>query len=189
MLVYHPALINYDQYLAIVQSTIQNVVIAAEAMQVVSLLLISKRLCSSICYCFHYCWCCWFHDVLGCQSWVHIHDQPCHLYRVFICIGLLAYVLYAFGSNGKPIVNERAVEALYILGYLVTQEAFSTLLGVVSLTAAETYIFRNLFKIMFLLLSCLGSSWSCFQSSGFNFLWEFWQMSPQIYKYKLINPK
>uniref|UniRef100_A0A671MYW5 SSD domain-containing protein n=1 Tax=Sinocyclocheilus anshuiensis TaxID=1608454 RepID=A0A671MYW5_9TELE len=73
-----------------------------------------------------------------------------------ICIGFSvdfsAHISYAFVSNKKPSANEKAVEALFNLGYPILQGAVSTILGVVVLSASKNYIFRTFFKIMFLVI-------------------------------------
>ncbi|KAL1276849.1 hypothetical protein QQF64_036472 [Cirrhinus molitorella] len=48
--------------------------------------------------------------------------------------------------------NEKAVDAVAKLGYPIVQGAMSTIAGVVVLAAAQSYIFRTFFKIMFLVI-------------------------------------
>ncbi|KFV83748.1 Patched domain-containing protein 3, partial [Struthio camelus australis] len=153
LMVYHPAFIYYDQYLVIVQNTIQNVLIAAGAMLVVSLLLIPNPFC-----------CLWVTfaiasvivGVAGFMTFWSVNLDSISMINLVICIGFSvdfsAHISYAFVSSEKPSANERAVEALHLLGYPVLQGAISTILGVVVLAAAKTYIFRTFFKIMFLVI-------------------------------------
>ncbi|KAL2307271.1 hypothetical protein Nmel_000224 [Mimus melanotis] len=153
LLVYHPAFIYYDQYLVIVQNTVQNVVVAAGAMLVVSLLLIPNPLC-----------CLWVTfaiasvviGVAGFMTFWSINLDSISMINLVICIGFSvdfsAHISYAFVTSGESSANERAIEALSLLGYPVLQGAVSTILGVVVLAAANTYIFRTFFKIMFLVI-------------------------------------
>nr|XP_054504329.1 patched domain-containing protein 3-like [Agelaius phoeniceus] len=151
--VYHPAFIYYDQYLVIVQNTVQNVVVAAGAMLVVSLLLIPNPLC-----------CLWVTfaiasvivGVAGFMTFWNINLDSISMINLVICIGFSvdfsAHISYAFVTSGESSANKRAIEALSVLGYPVLQGAVSTILGVVVLAAASTYIFRTFFKIMFLVI-------------------------------------
>ncbi|XP_068002156.1 patched domain-containing protein 3 [Melanerpes formicivorus] len=153
LLVYHPAFIYYDQYLVIVQNTIQNIVVAAGAMLIVSLLLIPSPLC-----------CLWVTfaiasvivGVAGFMTFWSVNLDSISMINLVICIGFSvdfsAHISYAFVSSGESSANRRAIEALSLLGYPVLQGAVSTILGVVVLAAAKTYIFRTFFKIMFLVI-------------------------------------
>ncbi|XP_063270340.1 patched domain-containing protein 3 [Prinia subflava] len=151
--VYHPAFIYYDQYLVVVQNTVQNVVVAAGAMLVVSLLLIPSPLC-----------CLWVTfaiasvivGVAGFMAFWNVNLDSISMINLVICIGFSvdfsAHISYAFVTSGEASANKRAIEALSLLGYPVLQGAVSTILGVVVLAAANTYIFRTFFKIMFLVI-------------------------------------
>lgn len=153
LMVYHPAFIYYDQYLVIVQNTIQNVLVAAGAMLVVSLLLIPSLLC-----------CLWVTfaiasvivGVAGFMAFWNVSLDSISMINLVICIGFSvdfsAHISYAFVTSGESSANERAIKALSQLGYPVLQGAVSTIIGVVVLAAAKTYIFRTFFKIMFLVI-------------------------------------
>ncbi|KAM6134318.1 patched domain-containing protein 3-like [Pterocles gutturalis] len=151
LMVYHPAFIYYDQYLVIVQNTLQNVLIAAGAMLLVSLLLIPNPLC-----------CLWvtfaiasvIAGVAAFMTFWNVNLDSISMINLVICIGFSvdfsAHISYAFVASGKASANERAIDALSLLGYPVLQGAVSTILGVVILAAAKAYIYRTFFKIMFL---------------------------------------
>lgn len=153
LMVYHPAFIYYDQYLVIVQNTIQNVVVAAGAMLVISLLLIPNPLC-----------CLWVTfaiasvivGVAGFMTFWSVNLDSISMINLVICIGFSvdfsAHISYAFVTSGESSANKRAIEALSLMGYPVLQGAVSTILGVVVLAAAKAYIFRTFFKIMFLVI-------------------------------------
>ncbi|XP_051468076.1 patched domain-containing protein 3 [Apus apus] len=153
LMVYHPAFIYYDQYLVIVQNTIQNVVIAAGAMLIISLLLIPNPLC-----------CLWVTfaiasvivGVAGFMTFWNVNLDSISMINLVICIGFSvdfsAHISYAFVTSKEPSANGRAIEALSLLGYPILQGAVSTILGVVVLAAAKVYIFRTFFKIMFLVI-------------------------------------
>ncbi|KFP12421.1 Patched domain-containing protein 3, partial [Egretta garzetta] len=153
LMVYHPAFIYYDQYLVIVQNTIQNVVVAAGAMLLVSLLLIPNPLC-----------CLWVTfaiasvivGVAGFMTFWNVNLDSISMINLVICIGFSvdfsAHISYVFVTSGESSANNKAIEALSLLGYPVLQGAVSTVLGVVVLAAAKAYIFRTFFKIMFLVI-------------------------------------
>ncbi|XP_074013729.1 patched domain-containing protein 3-like [Numenius arquata] len=153
LMVYNSAFIYYDQYLVIVQNTVQNIIIAAAAMLVISLLLIPNPLC-----------CVWVTfaiasvivGVAGFMTFWKVNLDSISMINLVICIGFSvdfsAHISYAFVTSGESSANKRAIEALSVLGYPVLQGAVSTILGVVVLAAAKTYIFRTFFKIMFLVI-------------------------------------
>ncbi|KAM4689071.1 patched domain-containing protein 3-like [Discoglossus pictus] len=154
LLVYHPAFIYFDQYAVIIQDTIQNIAIAAAAMLVISLLLIPNPLCSlwvtfaiaSIIV-----------GVTGFMTYWNVNLDSISMINLVICIGFSvdfsAHISYRFVSNKNSDANKRVIDALYSLGYPIVQGALSTILGVVALSAATSYIFRTFFKIMFLVSS------------------------------------
>ncbi|KAL2085330.1 hypothetical protein ACEWY4_018650 [Coilia grayii] len=151
--VYHPAFIYHDQYAVIVSNTIQNVAVTAAVMLVISLLLIPNPLCSL-----------WVTfsivsvvlGVTGFMALWHVNLDAISMVVLVVCIGFSvdfsAHITYTFVSSKEPGGNEKAVEALYHLGYPIVQAAVSTILGVVVLSASKNYIFRTFFKIMFLVI-------------------------------------
>uniref|UniRef100_W5LVY6 Patched domain-containing protein 3 n=1 Tax=Lepisosteus oculatus TaxID=7918 RepID=W5LVY6_LEPOC len=153
LLVYHPAFIYYDQYAVIVSTTIQNIVVATAVMLVISLLLIPNPLCSL-----------WVTfaigsvivGVAGFMALWQVNLDSISMINLVICIGFSvdfsAHISYAFVSNRNDNVNTKAIDSLFVLGYPIVQGAASTILGVVVLAAAESYIFRTFFKIMFLVI-------------------------------------
>ncbi|MEE6467011.1 hypothetical protein FKM82_007116 [Ascaphus truei] len=154
LLVYHPAFIYFDQYVVIIQNTIQNVLVAAAVMLVISLLLIPNLLCSlwvtfaiaSIIV-----------GVAGFMAYWNVNLDSISMINLVICIGFSvdfsAHISYAYVSNENLNANDRVIDALHFLGYPILQGALSTILGVVALSAAASYIFRTFFKIMFLVIT------------------------------------
>lgn len=153
LLVYHPAFIYHDQYAVIVSNTIQNITVTTAVMLIISLLLIPNPLCSL-----------WVtfsiaSVIVGVTGFMALWDvnlDTISMIILVVCIGFSvdfsAHISYAFVSNKKPSANEKAVEALFNLGYPILQGAVSTILGVVVLSASKNYIFRTFFKIMFLVI-------------------------------------
>ncbi|XP_066483700.1 patched domain-containing protein 3-like [Tiliqua scincoides] len=154
MLVFHPAFIYFDQFIVIVKKTLQTVGIATGTMLIISLLLIPNPLCSL-----------WVTfaiasvivGVTGFMAYWDVSLDPISMINLIICIGFSvdfsAHISYAFVSSEEPEINDKAVDALYRLGYPVVQGAVSTIVGVVVLSVTATYIFRTFFKIMFLVMA------------------------------------
>lgn len=153
LLVYHPAFIYHDQYAVIVTTTIQNIGVTTAVMLLISLFLIPNPLCSL-----------WVTfsiasvivGVTGFMALWGVNLDTISMIILVVCIGFSvdfsAHISYAFVSNKKPSANEKAVEALFKLGYPILQGAVSTIIGVVVLSASKNYIFRTFFKIMFLVI-------------------------------------
>ncbi|KAL8165023.1 UNVERIFIED_CONTAM: hypothetical protein K2H54_025205 [Gekko kuhli] len=162
LIVYHPAFIFYDHLILIAQNTVQNVMIATGAMLVISLLLIPNPLCSV-----------WVTfaiasviiGVTGFMAFWDVNLDSISMINLIMCIGFSvdcsAHISYAFVSSKKASLNDKAVDALYRLGYPMIQGAVSTILGVLVLSMTNTYIFRAFFKIIFLVIS-FGTSHGLF---------------------------
>ncbi|XP_048200061.1 patched domain-containing protein 3 [Perognathus longimembris pacificus] len=153
LMVYNQAFIYFDQFAAILENTVRNVIVASIAMFIVSLLLIPHPVCSI-----------WVTfaiasvivGVTGFMAFWKVNLDSISMINLVICIGFSfdfsAHISYAFVSSSKTTVNGKAADALYMLGYPVLQSAISTIIGVCVLSAAKAYIFRTFFKIMFLVM-------------------------------------
>ncbi|XP_033021496.1 patched domain-containing protein 3-like [Lacerta agilis] len=153
LMVYNPAFIYFDQYNVIFQNTIHSVLIAAGAMLITSLLLIPNPLCSL-----------WVTfaitsvvvGVSGLMALWNVSLDSISMISLVICIGFSvdfsAHISYAFIASEEPGVNNKAVDALYRLGYPILQGAVSTIVGILVLSMSRTYVFRTFFKIMFLVM-------------------------------------
>ncbi|XP_057212410.1 patched domain-containing protein 3-like [Triplophysa rosa] len=151
--VYHPMFIYFDQYAVIVSTTIQNVIVTTCAMLLIALLLIPNPICSA--------WVTFaiasvFVGVAGFMALWGVSLDSISMIILIICIGFSvdfsAHISYAFVSSKECSANDKAIDAIYNLGYPVIQGAVSTIAGVIALAAAESYIFRTFFKIMFLVI-------------------------------------
>uniref|UniRef100_A0A673L9P5 SSD domain-containing protein n=1 Tax=Sinocyclocheilus rhinocerous TaxID=307959 RepID=A0A673L9P5_9TELE len=153
LLVFHPLFICLDQYLVIVTGTIQNVGFTTAVMLVVSLLLIPNPICSL-----------WVTfsigsvvtGVTGFMALWGVNLDSISMIILVVCIGFTvdfsAHIPYAFVSSKKSTANERAVDALFSLGYPVLQGAALTIIGILILAASKNHIFRTFFNIMFLVM-------------------------------------
>ncbi|KFO30816.1 patched domain-containing protein 3 [Fukomys damarensis] len=153
LLVYNHAFIYFDQYGAILENTLRNVIVASAAMFLVSLVLIPHPMCAL-----------WVTfaiasvivGVTGFMAFWNVNLDSISMINLVICIGFSfdfsAHISYAFVSSSEPSANGKAIEALHLLGYPVLQSATSTIIGVCILAAAQAYIFRTFFKVMFLVM-------------------------------------
>ncbi|XP_066108957.1 patched domain-containing protein 3-like [Saccopteryx bilineata] len=153
LMVYNPAFIYFDQYTVILENTVRNVIVASVAMFIVSLLLIPHPMCA---FWVTFAIASVIVGVTGFMAFWKVNLDSISMINLVICIGFSfdfsAHISYAFVSSSNPSVNQRAVEALYTLGYPVLQSAVSTIIGVSVLSAAKAYIFRTFFKVMFLVM-------------------------------------
>ncbi|XP_041424227.1 patched domain-containing protein 3 [Xenopus laevis] len=152
--VYHPIFICLDRYALIIQSAIQNIIVAVVVMLVVSLLFIPNPLCSlwvtfaiaSIIV-----------GVAGFMAFWKVDLDSISLITLVICIGFSvdfsSHIAYAWFSSKKEKPEERVIDALHVLGYPIVQGALSTILGVVALSVAESYIFKTFFKLTCLVIA------------------------------------
>lgn len=73
-----------------------------------------------------------------------------------MCIGFsvdfTAHICYTYMSSKAKNPDDRVREALYSLGLPICQGSFSTILGVVALLLADSYIFLVFFKMVFLVI-------------------------------------
>ncbi|XP_070560889.1 patched domain-containing protein 3-like isoform X3 [Ptychodera flava] len=151
MLVYHPSFIFDDHFAAILPSTIQNVLIAVVSMLLVSLLLIPQPICglyvtisiTSIIV-----------GVIGFMALWDVGLDFVSMIIIVVCIGFsvdyTAHVAYVFVISQRDSRNERAIESLHLLGLPILQSVFSTILAVSLISTTKTYMFRAIFKEIFL---------------------------------------
>lgn len=153
LLVFHPMFIYLDQYTVIVSSTVQNVAVTAAVMLVISLILIPNPLCSL--------WVTFsigsvITGVSGFMALWNVNLDSISMIILVVCIGFTvdfsAHISYSFVSSKQETANERAIDALFCLGYPILQGALSTIIGVLVLAGSKNHIFRTFFKIMFLVM-------------------------------------
>ncbi|XP_038057131.1 patched domain-containing protein 3-like [Patiria miniata] len=153
-IVYHPLFIYYDQYLAILPNTFQNIGIAIGAMFIVSLLMIPHPVCSilvtlsivSI-----------VTGVIGLMTLWQVNLDSIAMTNLIICIGFSvdfsAHICYAYTSANTNSRRDSAIHAVYSLGMPIVQGSLSKILGLLILYFSDSHIFRTFFKTMFLAIS------------------------------------
>ena len=140
LMVYNQAFMYFNQYSAILENTVQNVVVASTAMFMVSLWLIPHPLCSL-----------WVTFaiasvivvVMGFMAFWNVNLDCIAMINLVICIGFSfdfsGHISSAFVSSSEHSVNQKATEALYLLDYPVWQCAVSTIIRVWSIHLQDIF--------------------------------------------------
>ena len=165
--VFNPYFIYFDQFLGVLPNTVQCVGLAALIMLIVSLVFIPNPICSL-----------WVAfaimsielGVLGFMAFWGINLDAISMINLIMSIGFsvdfAAHISYSYmDSEGSP--DDRVRNSLYSLGLpicqvfneiinndnqLLHQGAISTILGVIGLMIAPSYIFVTFFKMVFLVI-------------------------------------
>jgi len=151
--VFHPYFIYVDQYLEIMPQTIQSVLVTSAFMMVISFIMIPNPMCSL-----------WVAfsilsieaGVLGYMTWWGVNLDGIALINLIMCIGFSvdfsAHICYHYMSEEGRSPEERISASLYALGLPIIQGAISTILGVIGLAFAPSYVYVTFFKMMFLVI-------------------------------------
>jgi len=151
--VFHPYFIYIDQYLEIMPQTIQSVLVTSGFMMVVSFIMIPNPICSL-----------WVAfsimsieaGVLGYMTWWGVNLDGIALINLIMCIGFSvdfsAHICYHYMSEEDKSAEERISASLYALGMPIIQGAISTILGVIGLGFAPSYVYITFFKMIFLVI-------------------------------------
>lgn len=128
-------------------------VVGASVMMLVSFLFIPNILCSL-----------WVAfsiisietGVIGYMALWHVNLDSISMINLIMCIGFsvdfTAHICYAYMTSKAKRPDERVRECLYALGLPIFQGAVSTILGMVALVLADSYLFSVFFKMIFLVV-------------------------------------
>lgn len=134
-------------------TSVQAMVVGAVIMMIVSFIFIPNVLCSL-----------WVAfsvisievGVAGYMALWHVNLDSISMINLIMCIGFsvdyTAHICYAYMSSKAKTPNEKVQECLYALGLPILQGSVSTILGVLALILAESYIFLVFFKMVFLVV-------------------------------------
>ncbi|KAJ4445222.1 hypothetical protein ANN_07023 [Periplaneta americana] len=151
--VFHPYFVFFDQFELVRPTSIQCMIIGALVMMVVCFIFIPNILC-----------CVWVAlsiisieaGVAGYMAMWGVNLDSISMINLIMCIGFsvdfTAHICYAYMSSHGSTPEERVKESLYALGLPIVQGASSTILAVVSLVLAGSYIFLVFFKMVFLVV-------------------------------------
>lgn len=94
--------------------------------------------------------------VAGYMALWKVNLDSISMINLIMCIGFsvdfTAHICYAYMSSKAKTPNEKVRECLYALGLPILQGSVSTILGVLALVLAESYIFLVFFKMVFLVV-------------------------------------
>lgn len=151
--IFHPYFVFFDQFELVRPTSIQCMVIGAIIMMIISFIFIPNVLCSI-----------WITfsiisievGVVGYMSLWDVNLDSISMINLIMCIGFsidfTAHICYVYMSSKCKYPEDRVREALYSLGLPIVQGSVSTILGVVALLLAQSYIFLVFFKMVFLVI-------------------------------------
>lgn len=94
--------------------------------------------------------------VAGYMALWKVNLDSISMINLIMCIGFsvdyTAHICYAYMSSKAKHPDEKVKECLYALGLPILQGSVSTILGVLALILAESYIFLVFFKMVFLVV-------------------------------------
>lgn len=153
VVVFNQLFVLFDQFLLIKETSIQAVGVATAVMMVISFIFIPIPSCAL-----------WVAfsifsieiGVVGYMSWWNVNLDAISMINLILCIGFSvdysAHITYAYISSEQKDPNIRMRNALHSLGLPIAQGSVSTLIGIVVLNAAPSYIFTVFFKTVFLVI-------------------------------------
>ncbi|OQR72744.1 patched domain-containing protein 3-like [Tropilaelaps mercedesae] len=151
--VYHTLFIFFDQFILVRGTSLQNIIVAALVMVFVAVIFIPNLSCAF--------WVCFSMasieiGVLGYMTWWNVNLDSISMVNLIMCIGFSvdysAHISYAFLTAPERDPNAKMREALHSLGMPIFQGSISTVLGIIVLAFAPSYIFVTFFKTVFLVI-------------------------------------
>ncbi|KAG7207898.1 hypothetical protein KM043_009492 [Ampulex compressa] len=151
--VFHPYFVFFDQFELVRPTSIQCMVFGALVMMLISFIFIPNVFC---CLWVAFCIVSIELGVAGYMSLWDVNLDSISMINLIMCIGFsvdfTAHICYAYMSSKQKRPEDRVKESLYSLGLPIVQGAASTILGLMALLLAGTYIFMVFFKMVFLVI-------------------------------------
>ncbi|EDW00569.1 GH20944 [Drosophila grimshawi] len=151
--IFHPYFVFFDQFELVRPVSLQAMVIGAIIMMIISFVFIPNILCSL--------WVAFsvISIELGVAGYMALWDvnlDSISMINLIMCIGFsvdfTAHICYTYMSSKKRSPKARVREALHSLGLPIVQGSSSTILGIIALLLAQSYIFLVFFKMVFLVI-------------------------------------
>lgn len=151
--VFHTLFVFFDQFILVRETSIQSIGVAAAVMMIIALIFIPSVSCAlwvafSICSIEI--------GVIGYMTLWNVNLDSISMINLIMCIGFSvdysAHISYAYLSSDGPTPNEKMKCALHSLGMPIFQGSVSTILGIIILAFAPSYIFLTFFKTVFLVI-------------------------------------
>ncbi|KAL9921838.1 patched domain-containing protein isoform 1-T2 [Glossina fuscipes fuscipes] len=151
--IFHPYFVFFDQFELVRPTSLQAMVIGAAIMMIISFIFIPNILCSL--------WVAFsvISIELGVAGYMALWDvnlDSISMINLIMCIGFsvdfTAHICYTYMSSNKKSPRARVRESLHSLGLPIVQGSSSTILGIIALLLARSYIFLVFFKMVFLVI-------------------------------------
>ncbi|XP_023294117.2 patched domain-containing protein 3 [Lucilia cuprina] len=151
--IFHPYFVFFDQFELVRPTSLQAMVIGAVIMMIISFVFIPNFLCSL--------WVAFsvISIELGVAGYMALWDvnlDSISMINLIMCIGFsvdfTAHICYTYMSSKKKSPKARVRESFHSLGLPILQGSSSTILGIVALLLAQSYIFLVFFKMVFLVI-------------------------------------
>ncbi|XP_074600748.1 patched domain-containing protein [Brevipalpus obovatus] len=151
--IFHQLFIFFDQFILVRDISLQTITVAAIVMMVISLLFIPSPSCAI-----------WVAfsiisievGVIGYMTLWNVNLDSISMINLIMCIGFSvdfsAHISYAYISCEETTAADRVSSALYSLGLPIFQGSVSTILGIIALAFAPSYVFLVFFKTVFLVM-------------------------------------
>ncbi|XP_054167709.1 patched domain-containing protein 3-like [Oppia nitens] len=151
--IFHQYFIFFDQFVLVRSISIQTISVAAAVMMVISLIFIPSPSCAI-----------WVAfsiisieiGVIGYMTLWNVNLDSISMINLIMCIGFSvdfsAHISYAYISANEIDPKEKVRSALYSLGLPIFQGSVSTVLGIIALAFAPSYVFVTFFKTVFLVM-------------------------------------
>lgn len=141
------------QFELVKPTSIQSMIVGAVIMMIISFIFIPNFLCSLwVAFCIISI----ETGVAGYMALWEVNLDSISMINLIMCIGFsvdfTAHICYAYMSSKAESSDEKIKESLYALGLPILQGAISTILGVIALVLAQSYIFLVFFKMIFLVI-------------------------------------
>ncbi|KAJ6224071.1 hypothetical protein RDWZM_002616 [Blomia tropicalis] len=151
--IYHHYFIFFDQFVLVRSISIQTITVAAIVMMIISLIFIPSPSCAI-----------WVAfsiisieiGVIGYMTLWNVNLDSISMINLIMCIGFSvdfsAHISYAYYSCDEDRPRDRVRSALASLGMPIFQGSVSTVLGIIALAFAPSYVFVTFFKTVFLVM-------------------------------------
>ncbi|CAG2166800.1 unnamed protein product [Oppiella nova] len=151
--IFHQYFIFFDQFVLVRSISIQTISVAAAVMMIISLIFIPSPSCAI-----------WVAfsiisieiGVIGYMTLWGVNLDSISMINLIMCIGFSvdfsAHISYAYISCYEDDPKEKVKSALYSLGLPIFQGSVSTVLGIIALAFAPSYVFVTFFKTVFLVM-------------------------------------
>ena len=151
--IFHQYFIFFDQFVLVRSISIQTISVAAAVMMVISLIFIPSPSCAF-----------WVAfsiisieiGVIGYMTLWGVNLDSISMINLIMCIGFSvdfsAHISYAYISCYEDDPKDKVRASLYSLGLPIFQGSVSTVLGIIALAFAPSYVFVTFFKTVFLVM-------------------------------------